>query len=70
MNLTDTHCHLNFQKYKEDLPEILDRAWSSGLSRILVPAIDIESCYEILALVESDPKLFAAVGIHPNSGTS
>ena len=70
MNLTDTHCHLNFQKYKEDLPEILDRAWSTGLSNILVPAIDIESCHEILALVKSNPKLFAAVGVHPNSGTS
>jgi len=70
VKLTDTHCHLNFHKYKEDLPEILDRARSTGLSRILVPAIDLESCHDILTLVESDPMLFAAVGIHPNSGTS
>ncbi len=70
MNLTDTHCHLNFKNYREDLPEILNRARSEGLSRILVPAIDLVSCREILALVESDPMLFAAVGVHPNSGTS
>jgi len=70
VNLTDTHCHLNFHKYKEDLPEILDRARLTNLSRILVPAIDLESCYEILTLVDSDPMLFAALGIHPNSGTS
>jgi len=70
VNLTDTHCHLNFHKYKEDLPEVLERARSTGLSRILVPALDLESCCEILTLVESDPMLFAAVGIHPNSGVS
>ena len=70
MNLTDTHCHLNFKDYRDDLPGILARARATGLSRILVPAIDLESSQKILALVESDPILFAAVGIHPNSGTS
>ena len=70
MNLTDTHCHLNFKDYREDLPGILDRARAAGLSRILVPAIDLDSSREILSLVDSDPILFAAVGIHPNSGTS
>lgn len=70
MNLTDTHCHLNFKNYQEDLPDILDRARAAGLYRILVPAIDLVSSREILTLVDSDPILYAAVGIHPNSGTS
>lgn len=70
MNLTDTHCHLNFHNYREDLPDILERARAAGLSRILVPAIDLDSSREILDLVELDPMLFAAVGVHPNSGTS
>jgi len=70
VNLTDTHCHLNFKNYKDDLPGILERARESGLSRILVPAIDLESSHEILSLVDSDPMLFAAVGVHPNSGKS
>ena len=70
MNLTDTHCHLNFHNYHKDLPEVLDRARQTGLSRILVPAIDLPSSREIISLVESDAMLFAAVGVHPNSGTS
>ncbi len=70
MNLTDTHCHLNFHNYREDLPDIMDRARAAGLCRILVPAIDLVSSQEILSLVESDPILFAAVGVHPNSGTT
>ena len=70
MNLADTHCHLNFKDYTQDLPGILDRARAAGISRILVPAIDLKSSGDILDLVESDPILFAAVGIHPNSGTT
>lgn len=70
MNLTDTHCHLNFHNYHGDLGEILERARNTGLSRILVPAIDLSTSHEIIKLVESDPMLFAAVGVHPNSGTS
>ena len=70
MNLTDTHCHLNFHDYKKDLGEVIGRAHEAGLSRILVPAIDLESSRDILNLVESDPMLYAAVGVHPNSGMS
>ena len=70
MFLTDTHCHLNFDRYHGDLDAVLDRSRAAGLQRILVPAIDLESSREILTLVEKYPLLFAAVGVHPNSGRS
>ena len=70
MFLTDTHCHLNFDRYQKDLDAVLDRSRSAGLQRILVPAIDLTSSKEIVNLVERDPLLFAAVGVHPNSGRS
>ena len=70
MFLTDTHCHLNFDRYQKDLEDVLKRAREVGVKRILVPAIDLDSSREILALVEDDPLLYAAVGVHPNSGTT
>jgi TatD DNase family protein len=70
VRLTDTHCHLYFQNYRDDLQEVLDRARSAGVVRILVPAIDLESCKKTIKLAESDPILFGAVGVHPNSGLS
>ncbi len=70
MNLTDTHCHLNLNEYLDDLPEVIARAHAAGLYRILIPATDLVSSREILRLAGSDPTLFAAVGVHPNSGTS
>lgn len=70
MFLTDTHCHLNFDRYHGDLNAVLERSRAAGLRRILVPAIDLDSSREILSLVERDPLLYGAVGVHPNSGNS
>ena len=67
MKLTDTHCHLNFRTYQDDLPEVITRAQDVGVQRILVPAIDINSCPEVLQIADNNEIVFAAVGVHPNS---
>ncbi|MFO7943808.1 MAG: TatD family hydrolase [Anaerolineales bacterium] len=66
MKLVDTHCHLNFEAYEEDLDQVLNRAWEVGLERVLIPALDLRSSKEVVELAERDPRLFAAVGVHPN----
>ncbi|RME06142.1 MAG: TatD family deoxyribonuclease [Anaerolineae bacterium] len=67
MHLTDTHCHLYFNDYHNDLEAVLDRAWEAGLEFILVPGIDLETSRAALELAETHPRVFAAVGVHPNS---
>lgn len=69
MNLVDTHCHLDFEAYEDDLEEVLKRARQAGVQRILIPGIDFESSERILRLTERYSELYAAVGIHPNSAT-
>ncbi len=64
--LTDTHCHLDFNKFDADRDEVLARAWAAGLTRILIPGITLPSSRAAVKLAESHPRLFAAVGIHPN----
>lgn len=67
VGLSDTHCHLNLKTaFQEDLAAVLSRAWGAGLDRILVPGIDLESSRLALELAESDRRIFAAVGVHPN----
>lgn len=68
--LCDTHCHLNFDSFSADLPEVLERAREVGVGRILNPAIDLETSREIVALAEKTPEIYAAVGVHPNDGAS
>ncbi len=66
--LTDTHCHLDLEHFDPDRDAVLARAWDTDLDRILIPALDVvESCQRVLALADSAPRLFAAVGVHPNS---
>ncbi|RME87271.1 MAG: TatD family deoxyribonuclease [Anaerolineae bacterium] len=66
MILTDTHCHLDFNRFDPDRDEVLERAARAGLRRILVPGIHLDSSRAALALAESHPMLYAAVGVHPN----
>ena len=65
--LIDTHCHLNFQRYDHDREAALARAKAAGVSRIIIPAIDLPSCGEALELARAHPGIHAALGVHPNS---
>ena len=63
--LTDTHCHLDFNKFDGDRDAVIQRAWDAGLTRILVPALDFDSALAVIRLAEAHPNIFAAVGFHP-----
>jgi TatD DNase family protein len=68
---TDTHCHLDFDRFDKDRDEILKRAWKAGLVWILNPGIDLHTNQTAINLAKSHPeKISAAVGIHPNFGQS
>ncbi len=63
--LTDTHCHLDLEKFDADREAVIQRARQAGLARILVPGLTVTSSHNVLKLVQAQPILFAAVGIHP-----
>jgi TatD DNase family protein len=63
--LTDTHCHLDSNKFDEDREGVLRRALEAGVTRILIPALDYESSLSAIQLAEAHPHLYAAVGFHP-----
>lgn len=65
MNLTDTHCHLDYNKFDSDRAEVIQRAVDSGLIRLLVPGLQHRSSKEAVLLAESNPSVYAAVGFHP-----
>jgi TatD DNase family protein len=63
--LTDTHCHLDYNKFDEDREAVIQRAHDAGLHRILIPGLDYESSLAALKLAEAHPNIFAAIGFHP-----
>jgi TatD DNase family protein len=68
--LVDTHCHLYFNVFQNDLEEVLKRARDVGVERILVPGVDLTTSGQAILLAESYEYIFAAVGIHPNEANS
>jgi TatD DNase family protein len=67
---TDTHCHLDFQDFDPDRDQVLERAWEAGVEHVLNPGIDILTSQVAVQLSKTYRKVFAAVGIHPNSSQS
>ena len=65
MILTDTHCHLNFHKFNDDREAAIQRARNVGVTRFLVPGLDLTSSREAIELAEKYPDVYAAVGFHP-----
>src|SRR4051812_8249110 len=65
--LIDTHCHLADSAFEPDRTAVLERAWSAGLSRIIVIGESRTSADAALALAAGDPRILATAGIHPHN---
>lgn len=71
IQFTDTHCHLDFDRFSKDRSQVIQRAKEAGLVWILNPGIDLHTSQAAIELASAYPKLISAsVGIHPNYGLS
>lgn len=61
--MIDTHCHLDAARFDADRPQVLQRAWAAGLTRIVIPAVGPTNWEPLLAL--NEPRLSVGLGIHP-----
>jgi TatD DNase family protein len=65
-SLTDSHCHLNFELLRNNLPQVLQNARDNGVGHMLCVGVTIEKLPEVLALAHEHPNIFASVGVHPD----
>jgi TatD DNase family protein len=63
--LTDTHCHLDVNQFNDDRDAAIQRAVESGVGRMLVPGLDLESSRRAVELADTHVQVYAAVGFHP-----
>jgi TatD DNase family protein len=66
----DTHCHLNLEEFSADRGEVIARAAKNGISRMLLPGIDIKTSKIAINCSNEFDAVYAAVGVHPNEGMS
>lgn len=66
--LIDTHAHLYSDQFDEDRDEVIQNAINSGVEKLLLPNIDLESIDGMHQLVKDYPNnCFPMMGLHPCS---
>jgi TatD DNase family protein len=68
MQLIDTHTHLYLPEFDADRDETVNRAKGSGVVKMLLPNIDIDSVNRMLSVCNSYPEICVPmIGLHPTS---
>ncbi|HKB23725.1 MAG TPA: TatD family hydrolase [Methylomirabilota bacterium] len=68
-DLFDTHAHLHFPEFADDLDAVLARARAAGVRRMLTIGTDVETSRAAVALAAREADVWAAVGIHPHDAS-
>src|SRR5215468_2053388 len=64
--LVDSHCHLDFDEFRDCVPKLLGEMAAAGVSHALCISVTLRDFPRVLALAETHPNLFATVGVHPD----
>ena len=64
--LIDTHAHLDFPDFANDLQDVLRRADEAEVKRVITIGTSIESSRRAIELAENYPSVYAAIGVHPS----
>lgn len=61
----DTHAHLDYPDFADELPALIERAQAAGITRIISIGTNLQSSRRAIQLAEQFPGVFAVVGWHP-----
>jgi TatD DNase family protein len=65
--LVDSHCHLDFPDFADELDGVIARAQSAGIGRIVTISTRVARHAEVLAIAERFPDVYCSVGTHPHN---
>jgi len=65
-DLFDTHAHLHFPEFADDLGAVLARARAAGVRRVLTIGTNVETSRAAVALAAREPDVWASIGVHPH----
>lgn len=64
--LVDSHCHLNFPDFKDDIEGVIARARDNGVGVMQTICTEIAEFEEVHALTKRYDEVYCSVGVHPN----
>src|SRR3977135_1993898 len=64
--LVDSHCHLNFPDFKDDLDGVITRAREAGVGVMQTICTEMAEFDEVRGIAERYEGVYCSVGVHPN----
>jgi len=66
--IVDSHCHLDFEDFRDDLPAVIERARHASIIAMVCvgSGSDLATAERAVELAKKEPDVFAAIGIHPH----
>jgi TatD DNase family protein len=65
--LVDSHCHLDFPDFADELEAVVARAEAAGVGHIVSISTRVRKHADVLAIAERFPNVFCSVGTHPHN---
>lgn len=65
--ITDSHCHLDFETFDAERDDVIARACAAGVTRMVTICTKLRSEPQVRAIAEAYAPVFYAAGTHPMS---
>lgn len=65
--LVDSHCHLDFPEFQEDLPGFVARAKEEGVGLMQTISTRISTFPNVRSVAEQFDEVYCSVGVHPHN---
>ncbi len=66
MTLIDSHCHLDFPDFADELDAVVKRAEDAGVERMVTIGTRIDKAERLVEIAERYDSVFFTVGVHPH----
>ncbi len=67
IQITDSHCHLDFPDFNDELDAVIARAHAAGVTRMVTICTKAQNEPAVRAIAQAHDSVFYAFGIHPMS---
>jgi TatD DNase family protein len=68
--LVDSHCHLDFPDFADELDAVVERAKAAGIGTMVTIGTKLSEAEKVIAIAERFPNVWATVGVHPHEAAT
>lgn len=69
MELFDSHCHLEDERFQGEVEDVLTRMAEVGVTRCILASSDMPTGTKIVGLADQYPQVYGMVGFHPHEAS-